>query len=575
MTVFKPLLFVCGAALLPAQPKACKDLTVAIPVDKNAIYLRGPSQLQVERRKRETEENTDVKVYLEGVNPYRSFYSSRSERFPADEATIQQFLGLLGVQVAGVGAAPAASCNHKAKVDALQAAVEPLSKQLNQLVKEITALGKEVNALKPDYEKFLKDTSTDWLDPAGVPKLCDSAAAILDDLEAVIKKHGDTAALARAKKLLAAIETEKPRIKKALDDLNAAIDKDLAAAEALKTQFLADKATVKQLSLEAELLSAQAQLLAATDPAKTTKIAEATKKRDRAAELEKGIEEKEDRANNLKGSELCRTAVGAVEWVDLANENAKALTEKAREVQSAATMLDESVTKFKSLEKVIIEAHSHRDPLTYRLFILQTGSDSDTDRLLIDRTDLRQTGATPQQIAKVELIGIPDKFSLSGGIGISTLSDRKVVRRTSQGATPTADPITKFDYDSDSSGIRPAVLVLLNAHLRKFSLFEKRDATFALSSGIIGANRGEGTQLEYTMGPSLGLLRNKLFLNFGLHLAKVEKLAGGFNLGDEIPSKLQDPLPTKRSWKPGFMFSISYQFYKHASPPQNAGQAGR
>jgi hypothetical protein len=100
---------------------------------------------------------------------------------------------------------------------------------------------------------------------------------------------------------------------------------------------------------------------------------------------------------------------------------------------------------------------------------------------------------------------------------------------------------------------------MLNAHLKSFSLFGDRDASFVLSSGLVLSQRNNTVQPEFIAGPSLGFLRNTMFLTLGYHTARVPKLAGNFKIGDVVPTSLQDPLPLEYRWRNGFMIGLTYK----------------
>lgn len=172
------------------------------------------------------------------------------------------------------------------------------------------------------------------------------------------------------------------------------------------------------------------------------------------------------------------------------------------------------------------------------------------------RKNLRNPDAKEQELCKLNLQVGESPLSISAGFGFSTIKDRKVIRQPFAKADGTIG--AKFGEENNST-FRPSAVVMLNASLRRFNMFAAKDGSFAVSTGLVLSNRNGTTEAEFIIGPSIGLLTNRVFLTFGYHAARVEQLGGGFKLGDDIPASITDPLPIERNWKGGFMFGLTYK----------------
>jgi len=183
-------------------------------------------------------------------------------------------------------------------------------------------------------------------------------------------------------------------------------------------------------------------------------------------------------------------------------------------------------------------------------------TDDTGNSIRIFRTNLREDDAKEQQIGRTIQIDVGESpFSISAGIGFSTIEDKRFIR---QSFVKDGMLGARFAEENKSS-LRPSAMVILNGHIEHFSFFAANDATFALSTGFIFSSRNNVTDTEFIVGPSLGLLHDNLFLNIGLHVARVDSLGGGFKLGEPIPANLPDPLPVEKNWKCGFIFGITYK----------------
>jgi len=156
------------------------------------------------------------------------------------------------------------------------------------------------------------------------------------------------------------------------------------------------------------------------------------------------------------------------------------------------------------------------------------------------------------------------RIALSAGIGFSTVNETSVVRQSALVPGPNGAMVlgTRFGFENNST-FKPSGVVMLNGNIARFGLFGKNNTTFALSSGLVLSSRssGSGSTLatEFVAGPSLGFADNNFYFTVGFHAARIQRLAGGFKIGDPVPDNLPDPLPLEKIWRNGIIFALTYR----------------
>lgn len=145
-------------------------------------------------------------------------------------------------------------------------------------------------------------------------------------------------------------------------------------------------------------------------------------------------------------------------------------------------------------------------------------------------------------------------FSISAGVEFSTIPSQEfAIIKSAGGANNTS--INKFGLTSNSS-FHPLPVAIV--HVR---LWESRDQRFAFhasagaSGNIQGQNSG-GSSAEFIMGGSFSFFRT-MFLTAGLHVGTKSTLAGGFNVGDPVPSDITSVQVTK-SYTTGAGIAITF-----------------
>jgi hypothetical protein len=146
-------------------------------------------------------------------------------------------------------------------------------------------------------------------------------------------------------------------------------------------------------------------------------------------------------------------------------------------------------------------------------------------------------------------------FSISGGVALSFVPQPEfaiVQSATALGATTT---VNKFGYSSNSS-VSPVPIAM--THLRLLDWGDHRyalHASFGVAANVQGTNGG-GSSAGYLPGLALSLFRT-MYITSGVYIGKQASLAGGFKVGDVVPSSITSP-PIQTAYKAGFGLAITF-----------------
>jgi hypothetical protein len=176
---------------------------------------------------------------------------------------------------------------------------------------------------------------------------------------------------------------------------------------------------------------------------------------------------------------------------------------------------------------------------------------------LVKQDRLSSETATSEQELVTVVCSSP--FSISGGFGFSTINEREFVfvsstKTVTENGQPVEKVINRFGFENNSS-FRPIPLLLLNT---RFYEFNDQFALHLSAGAGVDIKTGEtGSDVEFIVGPSVSFNRS-LFITAGVHIGRVPKLAGGFELNQEVPEGIDTP-PLEKSWKPGFIFALTFK----------------
>jgi hypothetical protein len=148
--------------------------------------------------------------------------------------------------------------------------------------------------------------------------------------------------------------------------------------------------------------------------------------------------------------------------------------------------------------------------------------------------------------------GGPALFTLAGGLAGSSI-DRVQYQRV-QGFETNADKelvATTVVGEKEDSSSRVTPLLIL--HGRLYDRPAMLPVSVQFSVGVSAKADNVGVDVEYLVGPSIGLLDNKLFITIGAYGGRVQTLEGGFEVGDKVPADIAEiPVQKDLRWALGF-----------------------
>jgi hypothetical protein len=166
---------------------------------------------------------------------------------------------------------------------------------------------------------------------------------------------------------------------------------------------------------------------------------------------------------------------------------------------------------------------------------------------------LAAPGAAASKLQIVTVI-CSTPFSISGGFGFSSVKEQTVSFLQSQNSS--GQVISVFGYKAKSS-FRPLPLLMLNTRFHEWNddwaVHFSNGAVVDIKTGAAG-----GTDVEFVSGISLSF-RRSLFITGGFHAGRIQKLAGGFAIGQQVPASVSSP-PTESRWTPGAVIAFTYKF---------------
>ncbi|MGI8742382.1 MAG: hypothetical protein ACR2NN_07375 [Bryobacteraceae bacterium] len=154
-------------------------------------------------------------------------------------------------------------------------------------------------------------------------------------------------------------------------------------------------------------------------------------------------------------------------------------------------------------------------------------------------------------------LGGDARFVVAGGIAVTAL--QKVDYQRVQGfAAPGDTTLSSLVGEKERSSSRVTPMAML--HGRMFDWHDGNNGLY-LSLGVTAKNDNKGTDIDYLMGPSIGLLGQKLFLTGGAYVGKKQSLEGGLYRGATIPKDLAE-IPVRKDFHWSGGFAITYVIKK-------------
>lgn len=208
--------------------------------------------------------------------------------------------------------------------------------------------------------------------------------------------------------------------------------------------------------------------------------------------------------------------------------------------------------------------HSQAATLTPDSFVLQSEVRcgvlfNQSQAIAINLYTTDQTGMFPGQTVQQPVsttilnVNCSSAFAVSAGAAFNTIRNPEytIVQSAPPAGGTTPVPLVG---ESSNSAINPYPVALAHARLKDWG-----DNSYAVhySFGVgVNPNSGGTAAPEFMTGPTLSFLRT-MFVTAGLDVGKQTALAGGFHLGDTVPSGVST-IPTSTSYKAGFGFAITF-----------------
>jgi hypothetical protein len=168
---------------------------------------------------------------------------------------------------------------------------------------------------------------------------------------------------------------------------------------------------------------------------------------------------------------------------------------------------------------------------------------------------------TPEQRTEIITVVCSSPMSVSGGFAVTHLNEQEFGFVDSQKTT--VDPTTKTSSVTNvsrigllkNSGFRTVPVIVVNTRV-----YEPNDlvsVAFSAGAGVDVKSGSVGTDVEYLFGPSISFWRT-LTVTWGIYVGRTLTLAGGYNLGDDVPTGLSAP-PVIKSWDKAQFIAFSYK----------------
>jgi hypothetical protein len=218
-------------------------------------------------------------------------------------------------------------------------------------------------------------------------------------------------------------------------------------------------------------------------------------------------------------------------------KNAADTIKGAKAAQASLQELDKLKPALKLLAQRIGKALSDNDSFSVEHYPYTQGEPTDV-KITLFRKNMREENAKEKEVGQIQLTVGQSRFSLSAGIGFSTIQDVTIVK------------IGETFAEENKSDLRPSLTTMLNAQLGK-SWWPR--STWGISTGLVLTSRDNSTEVEYIFGPNLGLLDNRFFIVLGYHAARVQSLRS-----KDIPAA-SDEIPVVKVWKSGAMLAFTYK----------------
>lgn len=151
------------------------------------------------------------------------------------------------------------------------------------------------------------------------------------------------------------------------------------------------------------------------------------------------------------------------------------------------------------------------------------------------------------------------RLILSGGITPGFLADKQYQRSTNSSGTAVVG--LKTDQ-------KQRITPMLYGHVLLGYRRHDPDAWYG-TLGVTAKSDNQSTDPEFLVGVSRSVAQQRFFFTAGAYIGEKQKLDGGLQLGQAIPSSLTGELPVTKGYHVGFGFGISYRFTSTKDPAKD------
>lgn len=247
----------------------------------------------------------------------------------------------------------------------------------------------------------------------------------------------------------------------------------------------------------------------------------------------------------MQNDSSCTTALSII------TNTAAALDSDIRVADEAQSKLTAKSPKINAARELITEAHTN---VSAFVEIRPIGPvDEATDYgISITRTRISDSDEVATKAASRNVrLGTP-VFSYSIGASVG-FADQVTYGRAAS-VSGTGDVVSVVD-ETDSSNTQFGLVGQLNARLGRVG----QTGTWGWALGATLSDDTDGTELNLYTGPFISVAK-RVFITAAYYASDETRLAGGFEVGEEVPSDLQGEIPTTEETTGAVLITITYDF---------------
>lgn len=165
------------------------------------------------------------------------------------------------------------------------------------------------------------------------------------------------------------------------------------------------------------------------------------------------------------------------------------------------------------------------------------------------------------------------RLVLSGGLTTGFLSKQEFQRSSSitgTGTSTTSNPVIGLKTDT-----KYRLAPMLYGHVLLPWYWRHDPEAFYATLGVTANTDSQGTNPEFLLGISRGFAQQRFFLTAGAYIGERQKLDGGLQVGQVIPSSLTGELPVTQGYHVGFGLGLSFRFASTKGPQTNSSNQSK